>query len=386
MTIENAKKRIFNCPYLNAIVFAFIITLISISVSCSPDPVTSEVQHVELTQFETIIAYEDNTLATPTILKYDGHSNLFVYDYGIGHILKLDKSGNIVKKIGQEGSGPGEFIYVSNMVLLNDFLFLVDYAQFYIHKFSVMGEYHASLDYGALGYFFELPPMNPSLIRAPDPTGEPYIHSIDKVMFSTLGGDDDSFHSIYEIRDWEGRHLAYLGKIPEGAAFTMDQSEYRNSITDREVPAIEKTNVFPINDQRNHDEIFLIYSSLPKIMKYNSSGEKLWKKEVPYLPEIDSVASGIYKNMENLRPGLRMKVNKYVAGTSTPNGDLYLAINSHPENINSLWIHRFNKNGELTERFNIESETTIPPIFDVDHENRSIFVITEEGEIRAYSF
>ena len=380
------QNRIFNSQHLNRMVFACIVILTTISVSCSPDPVTSEIQPVKLTKYETIVAYEDNTLATPTILKYDGHSYLYVYDYGIGHVLKLDKSGNIVKKIGQEGRGPGEFIHLSNMVLLNDYLFLVDYAQFYIHKFGINGEYHASLDYGALGYFFELPPMNPSLIRAPDPTGDPYIHSADKVMFSTLNGDDDSFHSIYEFRDWEGSHVAYLGKIPEGAAFTMDQSEYRNSITDREVPAIEKTNVFPINDQRYNDELFLIYSSLPKIMKYNSSGDKIWKKEVPHLPEIDSVAAGIYKNLENLRPGLRMKLNKYLAGTSTPNGGLYLAINSHPENINSLWIHRFNKNGELTGRFNIESETTIPPIFDVDHENQRVFVITEEGEIRAYSF
>jgi len=363
-----------------------IIFLLYIALSChSEKSDISGVEVVELNEFETIVSYEDNLLATPKILKYDGSSSLFVYDYGIGHVLELDTNGNIVSEIGQQGHGPGEFIYITNIILSENTIYLIDSPQFFIHKYDRKGEFHSSMDYGKLGYFFEFPPINPSLIQAPDPAFEPYVLSNGNVMLSPVQKNETN-RMLYEIRDWDGNHLAEIGEIPEGSTFVMDQSEYRNSISNREVPSIEKPNAFPVNDLSNTDEFFLVYSAIPKIAKYNAFGEKLWESEVPQLSEIDSVAFNIYETMDRLSFGSKMKLNKYLAGTSTPDGDLYLATNSNPVSRSPLWIHRFNLEGELASRFKINSETEIPPIFDIDIEGRRIFVLTDKAEIRAYSF
>jgi sugar lactone lactonase YvrE len=68
---------------------------------------------------------------------------------------------------------------------------------------------------------------------------------------------------------------------------------------------------------------------------------------------------------------------------SSPDGNLYLALTTS----NSLWIHRFNPNGELTRRYRMESdEVGLLAIFDIDFNEDRIFVVTEESEIRVYHF
>jgi len=271
--------------------------------------------------------------------------------------------------------------------LIENELFLVDTGRYLIHRYDRNGTHISSLDYGDLGYMNNTPhpPVNTQLVLAQDLTHQPHVTQNKDLLLSPFLADDAG-NVIFDKVNRDGEVFSTMGSVPEGSSFTMNGSEYSNSISNREVPSLEIPNAFPVNDPSNPDEIFMIYSAIPEIAKYSSDGERLWEREITNLAEIDSVSSNIFDVMESLATGNRMMLNKYMAGTGTPNGDLYLAINSNPMTDSPLWIHQFNSTGELTKRYKIESELNIPPIFDVDPVNRQIFVVTEEAEIRAYSF
>ncbi|MCH2450173.1 MAG: hypothetical protein MK198_08500 [Gracilimonas sp.] len=78
----------------------------------------------------------------------------------------------------------------------------------------------------------------------------------------------------------------------------------------------------------------------------------------------------------------RIGLEYYSSGVGSPNGHLFLVINRNP-----LWIHEFNPEGELIKRYTFNSPTvSLVPIFDIDFENRRFLIVTEESEIRAYSY
>jgi hypothetical protein len=51
-----------------------------------------------------------------------------------------------------------------------------------------------------------------------------------------------------------------------------------------------------------------------------------------------------------------------------------------------LWIQELENNGNFTNRFVLRSDVGLKFHFDIDINERRIFVITEESEIRAYPF
>ena len=90
-------------------------------IGCQFDvPPVPEIEIVELVDYTTIIAFEDEILATPTVMRYDGQSHLFVYDKSAGNVLELDGNGEVVREYGRRGLGPGEFMSINNIFVNND--------------------------------------------------------------------------------------------------------------------------------------------------------------------------------------------------------------------------------------------------------------------------
>lgn len=122
------------------------------------------------------------------------------------------------------------------------------------------------------------------------------------------------------------------------------------------------------------------------INKFLSAGQKLWETTITGTPEIDAIEYGFYETMNKIL-GLADAISplrKYSSGVSSYEGHLYLATYSYPGS--SLWIHQFTGSGELISRFKLDSEVELYSIFDMDFDERRIFVVTAETEIRAYYF
>jgi len=368
-----------------------LLLCIFIMISCNTEfSSKSEVEIIELTDFETIVALEkaeneNNIISTPTILRYELNSNLFVFDDRIGKVLELDSSGRIIMEYGRRGAGPGEFLSVNNIFLTNDYVYIIDEIQLFIHKFDRKGRLSSTFDYGAIINTGSAPPPPMSSgIQAKVIINQPIVTLNGYILLSSVKSGQNVL-SIYEKYSWEGIRMSHIGSIPDGSTFVFDPVAYRASINNREIPANYKPYAFPINDLSNEDEIFLVYSAIPMIAKYDLNGNRLWENEIKQPSEIESIENHYYERMDRLSNTSTMVLKKYVNGVSTLDGDLFLI--SNPETNGSLWIHQFNSSGTLIKRYKlISKDVVLLPIFDIDINTQRIFVITDMSDIRVYPF
>lgn len=361
----------------------FIILLFLIS--CKPNTTeVSVIEPLQLDEYETIVSIKENHLATPTVLTFD-EGMLYAYDSAIGHVLTFTSEGNLTGEIGRSGQGPGEFYLLNNIFVHDNALYFVDFGQVLIHKYDKNGEHITSIDYGAMGYITSpMPPMGSGAVMARDLTHQPHVTRRGDFLLSPFLAAELP-EKIFDRVNQDGELISRVGNVPEGSTTEMEPDEHRAAISNDEVPPRDHANVFPVNDRANPDEYFLVYTAFPKIEKYNAAGEKLWKSDIISVPELDEVTEQYYNLMEQLTRSSWIPLNKYMAGVSSPDGKLFLATNTNPEIPGTLWIHRFNPDGELISRYKLMSDVNIPPIFDIDHINQRVFVITDEAEIRAYS-
>lgn len=119
--------------------------------SCSPeDPSTKVIESTELSNFETLVSLESETLALPIIIKTLNDQSLIVYDIGTNQVLKLDESGAIIDSIGRVGQGPGEYFFVNNIYINDDKIYLIETSQMLAHQYNQNGDLTSSFDFGKL--------------------------------------------------------------------------------------------------------------------------------------------------------------------------------------------------------------------------------------------
>ena len=382
--------------------------------SCHSETTTvPSVEITELVDYETIYSfdesrYDSTAILAPSILTVDGRSNLFVYDRRRNMVVVLDGGGEVINEVGREGQGPGEFRFVNSITLEQDNLYLVDHWQFFIHKYYLTGEPISSMDYGSYTRGGQtmlnlLSSIVPEGVQSLDIDNRPFVLPGGNVLLPL--GRADMGRAIFELRDWEGNHLTDIGEIPEGSLFLPEGGGdvFLSAIKNHEIPGIVRPRAFPVADPANHGEFLLIYSAAGRIVKYDTTGTKLWESDIQPTPEIDAITHDYFTSMEQQNnPGNQRNpgtcigmLRKYTRGVSSPEGELYLATYTDPDNTVSfsnlsepLWIHQFNSEGELINRYKMISGTgaSLPSVFDIDFDSCRIFVVTTDGEIRAYLF
>lgn len=356
--------------------------------SCTSETSTEKIIPIsELSDFETVISFEDEVLASPASLKYTGDSTLFVFDQGLGKVIELKENGEVIREYGRMGRGPGEFQRVNNIYITDDYLFVIDPGKFAIHKFGRNGELHSTFDYGNSENQSTAAPPPPPMglsVTANNINNRPAITHDGNLLLSAIRLAD-STEAIFYRMNWKGEQLSSIGEIPEGSTFILNNEKMRDDVNDRVIPTYYRANVFPVIDRSSPGDLFLVYSAFPKIMKYNSEGEKIWESNIPSVDEINSTTNHFFTAMEKMQRAdirSRIRLEYYSSAVSSPEGHLFLAMNQ-----NSLWIHELNPEGELISRYKLSSkDNSLTPIFDIDFDNRRFLIVTEESEIMSYPF
>jgi len=373
------------------------LTLFSISfLSCQSQktnsPNQTNVQVKELSAFDNYVKNQDLLLGMPVRLKYDDNDqHLFVQDLPNWAIIEIDDSSNVVNTYGRKGRGPGEIEMLNDFYFNKDHLFIVEGSRFFIHKYSRKdGKHVSSLDFAEVrrgNHKDGAQPPRP--IPLNDNNNQPFVTLNETVLIPSQFGKE----YLYEAVDWEGQKVADIGKMPGNCTISKSEEEVRSALENKKVPAKDQCFAFPVSDRANPDEIFIIYSAIPKIEKYNLTGQKLWERKIPIIPEVDSLTidlSILAKEHPDRRLG-GMKVRKYIAGRSNVNGELFLITYTNlvtrfaPRR--SIWIHKFDKEGNLAERMKIVSEEDLNPYVGMDFEGKRILANPNmQVDIRTYKF
>lgn len=364
----------------------FILLQITLTNCGSKTHKLSEAKVIELKNYHSIVSFGDNKLANPTILKYGGNNHLFVYDAKKYQVLELNSSGEIVNKYGRQGRGPGEFLRINSINIIDNYLYVIDQIQFRIYRFALNGSLNSTLNFGKTDRQALPPPPQALVPRAEDINNQPSVTLNGNVLLST-DHTNPNFNSLYKLVNWKGNKISNIGDIPKGSAFMLNYDKYEAAIADQKMPAYYNTNAFPINDYANAGEFYFIYSALLKLAKYGTAGKKRWETAIPKTTELDSLTTYFFEVSQKKRNQNRIAFKTYVSGVSSKNGHLYLALGKYRNSSNGLWIHKFNTEGKLIRRYKlISKDVELVPVFDIDFTENRIFVVTESAEIRAYSF
>lgn len=377
----------------------FSVFLISTFASCREHtPENAEAADIvvyELRDYDSLISNNDLLLGVPVRLKIDHITqDLFIQDVAHWAVIELDEQNNEVRRYGSKGRGPGEVQNLDDFFISAEHLFIVDSSMFLIHKYSrIDGQFISSLDYGELlmdriNSSEKGIPLSPQAPLTSN-NNRPFVTYNETVLLPAQFGGE----YLYRAKMWEGQRTAEIGEIPEGYNDFIDNDEVRQSLKNRRVPAHELALSFPVNDPANHNEIFIVYSAIPKIAKYNLEGDKIWEQTVPYTPEVDSLMIDL-KNVIQDHPNQRVSLlpaKKYMAGRSSPDGDLYLFTYTNMDTPHTprrpMWIHQFDSKGTLVHRYKIISDTDLFYYPDIDFKNRRVFTPSfNESDIRIYPF
>lgn len=370
-----------------------LILIASLLISCQQEQkgISGE-NTITLSEYSIVVSNEDFLIGVPSIIRIVDSETFLIYDSSTRLVYELDLQNKSKQPIGREGHGPGEYLRVQNLFVENDGVYVIDNSQQLIHKYGAgaNNEFISSFNYR--------PGQTPSAPPPPPlpPLDLPYIDtgpigSFNNQSHITSEGnvliyDLQPGQALYRLYDWDGNELTTLGEESDDSPLEIDYNQFRTEIENKQVPSFFESNTFVVNDKSKPDEYFLVHSAISRIVKYNSSGNKLWDIHVTDISEIEQISDDYYETMEEILKitDTMLPLRKYTSGVGVENGDLFLSTYTYPEV--PLWIHHFDNSGTLQNRFKIESEVELYPVFDVDFSSRNILIPTEEGDVRAYSF
>ncbi|MDR8393820.1 6-bladed beta-propeller [Aliifodinibius sp. S!AR15-10] len=356
----------------------FSCVLLCFVLGCTADkPPEKMVETTELKDYDTLAGLESGQVALPVILKVREDQSFAVYDIAKNQVLELDEDGVVKNKIGRSGRGPGEYLFVNNIFLTEQYLYIIDTALYFVHQFDRKGNLVSTFDFGKIaGKPTTPPPIVGGVVKANEIDNQPFVTLQGDIILSNVNVGNKGQY-LFQLWDWEGDKRSELGEVPEGSSFVLDNAELRNEALEGEVPSFYKANSFPVQDRGAPNEFFIVYSSLSRIAKYTSTGEKLWQKDVQ-TRESEAIRKHFLETMDQMSKPNRVDLEIYSSGASDGAGNLYLVANTEP-----VVIHQFNSSGELVHKYEFTSKE-VTPVLDIDFENKRILAATESGEIRSY--
>lgn len=344
-----------------------------------------DVDVTELKAYENFVQNEDLLLGLTLGLKYDEESrHLFIHDLSTG-VFETDDSSNVINVFGKRGPGPGEVAGVEDFFMIGEHFYNIDAGQNFINKYDLRdGKYISTLNYEDL-----IPEKTRPKLPFTDVNNIPFITLNETILLPSQANGE----YLYQLINWEGEKLADIGEIPEGYTAEEDIEETRLALENKQVPARDSILPFPVHDRSNPEEIFIVYSAIPRIAKYSLSGQKLWERDIPLTSEVDSLMIDLSNIVEENpgRPSLFFPVRKYITGKSSTDGDLYLItylnLQQPKEFHRPMWMHQFDSQGRLIHRYKIVSDESFSNIVGIDTDRRKLFAVVLQGiDIKTYEF
>ena len=214
---------------------------------------------IKLERIKIIGDGPDNNLLfhKPADINLDGEGNLYVLDAGNHRIQKLSPEGQFLDSFGRKGQGPGEFQFMSSLVLdEGGNIWVTDLSTKRIKVLNSSGEELRNHDTGnRAGRIALLQSGKIALAKNPRQPGRPSSSALVSLI-DEEGNEIGEIGRELKYEDWDA--FRYFNRF----AFTLDKQ----------------------------DHIYLAYATRNKVEKYTTAGELLFRIDRPLnFPETQEI-------------------------------------------------------------------------------------------------
>jgi len=246
---------------------------------------------------------------------------LAILDVDACQLIFTSLDGEMLRRTGRKGRGPGEFIWPGALFSIKDTLVVFDRNMKQFHFFLSDGTFIKSR-------------ININLHN------NAVWYSSDSRLFNAAGGfrAEDLIHE-YDVKMNLARSFGELESRPvQGYDFEVLKSYTRK----REVPPSSLNELIVCEGKES--TLFAIHTAMPKIKKFSRSGELITEK--PYKDDaFDEVTEKFYAVNDTLPPYAWMPLRYWLDCTPDGEGGVYCLLN----NADNIIVYHFGQDCELVE-------------------------------------
>ncbi len=216
----------------------FLVSLLAIVLHVHlPSLSGKDIQKILLEEVLSIGSLEDDVLFQWVGVISDSDSYIYITDNLDYSLKKFDDQGNLIKKTGRRGQGPGEFLAPRYLGISNKFLYVTDQFKSEIQVFDKNLNYSRSLPISM-------------------PVSDLKVLSDDEIAVTTISMSKTGRIFIFNSKGKIKRELLY---------------------SDKKSPLMMDNVNFDFDSQSN---LYVVYNYQDKIEKFDPEGRKIWTKKL----------------------------------------------------------------------------------------------------------
>jgi len=211
----------------------------------------------EIGRFGGLDVPREQMFGNPVDLKIAQDGKIYILDSKDSDIKVFQKDGTFIRRLGREGSGPGEFKRPWTLHVLGDYLYVSDTGNGRFQVLTKGGTYQKSVRL----------PVEFGQGMAFDNRANIYLNTRGFRSSKIISAYDQQGNLIREFGDLEGRAIQFY-----------DLTLIKKQIKNNEIPDNFKNEVLLIAD--NSGNLFAIHSAINKLKKYSAQGDLLAQTEI----------------------------------------------------------------------------------------------------------